>query len=140
MESTGSGIHEADAADAAIVHFLQLGVGDGGEDDGDASCIRSELGNGVDRHAVIGQVVSSLGKLPDFKFLHFIPQTEPIALQVVLAGIVTQDGGVSTECSDLVRQPDVPVPLCVDSRKALHKDHRGHKGARRKPQTESLPG
>jgi hypothetical protein len=84
--------------------------------------------------------VSSLGKLPDFKFLHFIPQTEPIALQVVLAGIVTQDGGVSTECSDLVRQPDVPVPLCVDSRKALHKDHRGHKGARRKPQTESLPG
>jgi hypothetical protein len=47
---------EADAADAEIVHALELGVGDAGVDDRDATGSRADLRHGVERDAIVGSV------------------------------------------------------------------------------------
>ena len=47
---------EADAADAAVGHALELGVGDVGMNHGDAARLRPELRDGVERHLVVGDI------------------------------------------------------------------------------------
>ena len=47
---------EADAADPALRQRLELGIRDGGMDDGNAARISAELGNSVQGHAVVGDI------------------------------------------------------------------------------------
>ena len=49
-------LREADAADAAVRHALELGVGHGRMHHGDAARLRPELRDGVERHLVVGDI------------------------------------------------------------------------------------
>jgi len=52
----GSAERKADAANPAVIEDLQFGLRDGRMDDGDTARIARELGDGIERHVVVGEV------------------------------------------------------------------------------------
>jgi len=60
LDHRGGGVpeREADAANTGTVERLELGIRDIGMKNGDAARARSELGQRVDRHSVVGAVIA----------------------------------------------------------------------------------